>query len=237
MRGRDSTRAVGGWRSCLIAAVSTIAACTPVQAHHQPPHEGANVGVAIPAITHGEMLVVAKYRAQILDLAARQPRTDPTLRRLTGFVSLQHFACFWGLVPGSLSDETSPFNECSHAYVAGARALLAHMVAMPGDQSSARALEARIETDIASDPAFSVLCSNSNETFDSGIIIGPDWQIAPAHHPTVLTFFALLVFAAAGLWGASRFVRATVGRPPNRISERQRASSFKSKPHDLDRTG
>jgi len=237
MRARNRSTAAGGWRSCLIAAVSMFAACTPVLAHHQPPHEGTNVGVAIPAITHGEMLVVAKYRAQILDLAARQPRTNPTLRRLTGFVSLQHFTCFWGLVPGSLSDETSPFNECSHAYVAGARALLAHMVAMPGDQSSARALEARIETDIASDPAFSVLCSNSNETFDSGIIIGPDWQIAPAHLPTVLTFFVLVVLAAAGFWGFSRFVAATIGLPPNPISGRQRASSFKSKPRDLDRTG
>jgi hypothetical protein len=184
-----------------------FAACTSVWAHHQPPHEGANIGVAIPAITHGEMLVVAKYRAEILDLAARKPRTDPTSRRLTGFVSLQHFACFWGLVPGSLSDETSPFNECSHAYVAGARALLTHMVAMPGDQSSARALEARIKTEIASDPAFSVLCSNSNETFDSGIIVGPDWQIATAHLPTVVTFFALVVLAAVSFWGLSRFVR------------------------------
>jgi hypothetical protein len=174
MSGRNCTITAGGWRSYLIAAVSMFAACTSVWAHHQPPHEGANIGVAIPAITHGEMLVVAKYRAEILDLAARKPRTDPTLRRLAGFVSLQHFACFWGLIPGSLSDETSPFNECSHAYVAGARALLAHMVAMPGDRSSAKALEARIETEIASDPAFSVLCSNSSETFDSGIIIGPD---------------------------------------------------------------
>jgi hypothetical protein len=198
MRGRNTT--VGGWRSRLIAAVAMLAACTPVRAHHQPPHEGATIGVAIPAIGHGEMSVVAKYRGPILDLAARQPRTDPTLRRLAGFISLQHFACFWGLVPGSLTDETSPFNECSHAYVAGARALLAHMVAMPGDQSSARALEARIETELASDPLFSALCSNSGETFDSGIIIGPDWQLAPAHLPTVLTFFALAGVLAAGLW-------------------------------------
>lgn len=206
MRGRNRTTAVGGWRSCVIAA-ALLAACTSVRAHHQVPHQGTSVGVAIPAITHGEMPVVAKYRAEILDLAARQPRTDPTLRRLLGFVSLQRFACFWGVVPGSLSDETSPFNECSHAFVAGTRELLAHMVAMPGDQSSARALQARIETELASDPAFSVLCSNSREAFDSGIIIGPDWQLAPAHPPTVLTFLALVVLAA-GFWGASRFVRA-----------------------------
>ena len=180
MRARNRSTAAGGWRSCLIAAVSMFAACTPVLAHHQPPHEGTNVGVAIPAITHGEMLVVAKYRAQILDLAARHPRTNPTLRRLTGFVSLQHFTCFWGLVPGSLSDETSPFNECSHAYVAGARALLAHMVAMPGDQSSARALEARIETDIASDPAFSIPCPKTRSPSAAGC--GP---VAPPHRSSL----------------------------------------------------
>jgi hypothetical protein len=208
---RNGASAVGGWRSVLVAAVSIIAASMPASAHEQPPRAGTSVGVAIPAITHGEMLVIAKYRADILDLAARQPRTDPTLRRLAGFVGLQRFVCFWGLVPGSLSDETSPFNECAHAYVAGARALLAHMVAMPGDQSSARALEARIETETASDPALGALCSNSSEAFDSAIVIGPDWQLAPSHLPTVLTLIALLVLAAAGLWGVSRLVPATIG--------------------------
>jgi hypothetical protein len=200
MKGGNRTSAVGRRRSCFIVALLLVA-CTPSRAHHQRPHEGATIGVAIPAIGHGEVLVVAKYRAQILDLAARQPRTDPTLRRLSDFVSLQHFACFWGLVPGSLSDETSPFNECSHAYLAGARALLAHMVAMPGDQSSARALAARIDTEIAGDPAFSVLCSNTSQAFDSGIIIGPDWQLAPANLPTTLIFSALMIVAVAGFWG------------------------------------
>jgi hypothetical protein len=211
MRGHIRTTAVGRWRACLIAIILMVAASTPVRAHHQPLYKGAHVGVAVPAITHGEILVVAKYRVQILDLAARQPRTDPTLRRLAGFVSLQHFACFWGLVPGSLSDETSPFNECSHAYVAGARALLAHMVEMPGDQSAARALKARIETELASDPAFGVLCSNSREAFDSGIVIGPDWQLAPAHLPTILSFFALVVLAAAGFWGVFSSASLKIG--------------------------
>src|SRR5579871_1344526 len=130
MRNRRRSAGLGDWRCWLVAAVAMLWASSAVSAHHQPPREGGPLGVAIPAITHGDMPVVARYRAQILDLAARQPRTDPTLRRLAGFISLQHFACFWGLVPGSLTDETSPFNECSHADVAGARALLAHMVAM-----------------------------------------------------------------------------------------------------------
>ena len=82
----------------------------------------------------------------------------------------------------------------------GARALLAHMVAMPGDQSSARALEARIEAELASDPASNMLCSNSSEAFDSGIVVGPDWRLAPLHLPTLATFLALLLLTAAGVW-------------------------------------
>jgi hypothetical protein len=217
MRGRSRSLVVGGCRSCLIAVVSILAASTPVWAHHQPPHEGPNIGVAIPAITHGEMLVVAKYRAEILDLAARQPRTDPILRRLAGFVSLQYFACFWGLIPGSLTDETSPFNECSHAYVAGTRALLAHMAAMPGDQYPARDLETRIEAEIAGDPAYSALCSNSSEAFDSGFVIGPDWQLASVHLPTILSFLALVVIAAIGVCVRLRRSSGTPRRPSSNV--------------------
>jgi len=186
-------------RSWVFAGVATLAGIIPAAAHHQGvAHEGPAIGVAIPAISHGEMQIIAKYRTRILDLAARQPVTDPTLRRLAGFVSLQYFACFRGLVPGSLSDELSPFNECSHAYLAGTRALLAHMVEMPGDQSAAKALRERIDAELASDPAFGALCSNSQQVFDSAIIVPPEWTMIPAHPPTVLTFCALTLLIGAG---------------------------------------
>ena len=190
---------VRGWRNGLIVAAAIVAISAPARAHHPRPQQGTLIGVEIPAIGHGEMLAVANYRSDILALAQRQLRTDPTLRRLMGFVSLQHFACLWGLVPGSLTDEASPFNECSHAYVAGTRALLAHMGTMPGDQSAAKTLEARIAADIAADPVFAALCANSSETFDSGMIIGPDWGLVPSHLPTVLTGLLLLALAA-GAW-------------------------------------
>jgi len=179
-----------------------FAACPSAWAHHQTVRDGPNVGIAIRPITHGEMLIIASYRTRILELAAREPRTDPTLRRLAGFVSLQYFACFWGLIPGSLTDEASPFNECSHAYVAGTRDLLAHMIAMPGDQSSAKALEAQTEAELASDPIFSTLCSNSRQGFDSGIIVGPDWSLLLAHPPTILTLLALIILVVLNLRGA-----------------------------------
>ncbi|MGA2054739.1 MAG: hypothetical protein ABSG88_05480 [Bradyrhizobium sp.] len=203
MTGHNHRSKVRGWPS-MLTAVLAILVTAPADAHHRIANDGAIRGVAIPAISHGEMPVIAKYRSQILDLAARQPATDSTLRRLTGFVSLQTFACFWGLVPGSLSDEQSPFNECSHAYLAGVRELLAHMIAMPGNQSAAKDLKARIDAEIAADPDRNVMCSNSSETFDSADVIGPDWQLAPLHVPTVLTFSAFVMLVVAGFAVAGR---------------------------------
>jgi hypothetical protein len=203
MTVRSNRRTGRGWPSLLIAVLS-ILAISPASAHHQASNDGPIRGVAIPAISHGEMPVVARYRSQVLELAARQPVTDPTLRRLAGFVNLQTFECFWGLVPGSLSDEKSPFNECTHAYLAGVRALLAHMTAMPGNQSAARELEARMTAEIASDPSTGVVCSNSSETFDSADVIGPDWQLAPMHVPTVLTFLGFTMLLVSGLAVAGR---------------------------------
>lgn len=105
MKERARTPAVSRWRFHFITVVSlALAVCAPAWAHHQRVREGPSAGVAIGAISHGEMPIVAKYRARILDLAASEPRTDPTLRRLAGFISLQYFVCFWGLIPGSLTD-------------------------------------------------------------------------------------------------------------------------------------
>jgi hypothetical protein len=203
MTGRSRRRKVHGWRSLLIVVLA-ILVVSPAGAHYQASKDEPTRGIAIPAISHGEMPITAKYRSQILDLAARQPATDPILRRLSGFVSLQYFACFWELVPSSLSDEQSPFNECSHADLAGVRELLAHMTAMPGNQSAAKELEARIDAEIAGDPDRNVVCSNSSQTFDSADVIGPDWQLAPRHLPTVLTFSAFAVLIVGGFAAIGR---------------------------------
>lgn len=187
-----------GVRLFMFALLFALGHSVPAAAHHLK-HEGPVKGIAIPAIGHGEMPVYAKYRAAILGLAARQPTTDPVLRRLSGFVSLQYFACFYGLVPGSLSDEDSPFNECSHAYLAGTRALLAHMAAMPGDQPEASALQKRIGEELASDPSSGAMCWSSGQAFDSAVIVPPDWAMILVHRPTLLTLLAFVfLIAAAG---------------------------------------
>ncbi|PPQ37279.1 hypothetical protein SAMN06265338_13611 [Rhodoblastus acidophilus] len=187
-------------RVLIAVAMTVFASLAPARAHHAKlVRPGETVGVVIPAISHGEMPVFAKYRAEILDLAARRAQTDPTLRRLQGFISLQGFACFWGLAPGALSDEASPFNECAHGYIAGARALLDHMAEMPGDRREAKALQNRIAADLARDPAASAICSSSNEAFDSGIVVGPDWSLTLTHVPTLMTVAGLLLTVSGGL--------------------------------------
>lgn len=202
--GRRHCRLLAAAWTVMMAVLATMAtALEPALAHHQRAPQGSLVGVAIPAITHGEMLVVARYRPEIVAMAERQVRSDETFRRLTSFVSLQYFACVRGLMPGTLTDEASPFNECAHAYLAGARALLAHIGSMAG-APEATTLQARIAAEIAADPAFGALCSNSNAVFDSGVIIGPDWALLPYHAPTLLTCLAVLLVAVSVIWLLAR---------------------------------
>jgi hypothetical protein len=55
-----------------------------------------------------------------------------------------------------------------------------------------------MDAEIAANPNRNVVCSNSGEIFDSADVIGPDWQLAPLHMPTVLTFSAFAALVAAG---------------------------------------
>src|SRR5690242_10005921 len=98
----------------LLAVVATaMLSIAPASAHRTS--TGETTGISIPSLTHGQMAVIAQYRREILALADRQTaRSDDTFFRLRNYVDLQYLYCAWGLVPGSVTDETSPFNECSH---------------------------------------------------------------------------------------------------------------------------
>ncbi len=143
------------------------------------------------------MQVIAANLRAIQDLAARQEPTDLTMRRLQDFVNLQKFACLWGMVPGSLTDEASPFNECAHSYLAGARALLMHLRQMPGgDRPGVEALVSRIELEMLSSGASLVLCRYSDEPFNTDEVIAPHWSRIPRHLPSLATFAAVLSLLA-----------------------------------------
>jgi hypothetical protein len=192
-------------RCARAALVLLLIVAPPASAHLRPPRAGAPPpeGLLVPGLTHGQMAVIAENLDEIERLADAQMPTDPVLRRLQGYVSLQSFACLWGLVPGSIGDETSPFNECAHAYLAGAQALFLHLRQMPGgNRPDVQALGTRIEMQMLDHGASLVMCRYSDEPFSTGEILPPRWRGIPTHLPSLLTFAALtlLPLGATAAW-------------------------------------
>ena len=181
----------------LVVAVALLV--SPAEAHrlaasNRPPP----AGIPISSLTHGQMAVIARNLSAIWALADAQIESDLTLRRLQDYVSLQSFACLWGLVPGSLTDEASPFNECAHAYLAGARALLLHLRDMPrADHAAVSALVGKIEDEMLVNDASLVLCRFSDEAFNTDEIVWPLWRDLLVHPPSLATFTALVLVAGA----------------------------------------
>lgn len=197
----------------LAAALLIAAPVAPASAHHLRKTPDAPVqGLRIPGLTHGQMAVIAVYRSEILKLADEQAPTDPTLRRLQGYVALQYFACLWGLIPGAIEDESSPFNECSHAYLAGTKALLVHLLTLPGERApTVRALAERIEQDMLQNNASLSLCRFSDEPFDSAEFIGPNWGEIPFHPASLLSLTAAALAAIGFVWLAVRLRPGATG--------------------------
>jgi hypothetical protein len=191
--------------AAFVAGLVFLLLSSPASAHHTS--TGPTTGLSIPGLTHGQMAVIAAHRSEILALADQQLFTsDETFFRLRNYVDLQLFYCFWGMLPGSISDEASPFNECSHAYLSGLQALLLHMQHMRGDQTRVISLIDAIEIEMLTHNASMVLCQYSNEPFNTADHIEPHWREIPFHAPTMLTFAGFLA-VPFGAGGAMRFVR------------------------------
>jgi hypothetical protein len=190
------TRRRVSWR-LGVAVLLFLAPTLPATAHHQS-HAGPapDDAILIPTITHGQMRVIANNRTAILALADRQVPTDRELRRLRGFIDIQFSACLWGRIPASLTDEASPFNECSHAYLAATQALLLHLQDMPGDRASAHALAEKIELEMLAGGTALRMCRYSDQPFNTAEVIAPDWSAIPWHWPSLLTFLGLALTAS-----------------------------------------
>jgi hypothetical protein len=198
IRADEWMKAFRLFRLCLAVTGFVLLTSLPASSHHlRLAHTGPSKGLSIATLSHGQMAVIAAHRSAILALAAQQTPTDPTMRRLQGYINLQFFACIWGIIPGSIDDETSPFNECSHAYLAGTRALLMHLLTMQGDRAPVRALADRIELEMLQNNASLVMCRYSDEPFDTGEIIGPHWSEIP-FHPMSCFWFGGMALATAG---------------------------------------
>ena len=202
-----STRAAA-WCFCLLL-LSMIA--ESAQAHRQKLDLDRS-GLQIPALTHGQMAVIANYRSEILDLAANQDRTDQMFRRLLNFANLQYAACLWGLMPGSIGDETSPFNECSHAYLSAMQAALTHLREMSADKPAVEALISRIDADMVRNRASFVMCQFSGETFNTASLVIPIWGNILWHLPSLIAVGIIFLAAMAGVLFPIRTLRQRVGK-------------------------
>jgi hypothetical protein len=182
----------------LAALLITLALSLPASAHRS--HKGGENagGVSIPNLTHGQLRVVMQYRAAILGLADRQSRPDLIARTLQNFVNLQFSYCLWGLVPNSVSNEESPFNECSHAYLAATKALLDHLRQSREAREPANALAQKIELEMLENAAASVICGNGIAPFNTAQIVMPEWQ-GVTFNPLAILLGAFIMLPAAGV--------------------------------------
>ncbi|MGB3644980.1 MAG: hypothetical protein WBG88_09995 [Mesorhizobium sp.] len=198
--------------AAAVPALIALLAFMPAANAHGFRPAGPAEGIRIESLTHGQMAVLARYRGQIMNLAASRTDTDEPFRRVMNYASIQFSVCLWGLAPGSISDEASPFNECAHAYLAATRSVLMRMQAMAGPHPRVDALASRIDADMVRNRASLVLCQFSDEAYHTGSVVYPHWPGAFSHPPSLAALGALGCVVAGGFFAMARPVRQ---RPPS----------------------
>lgn len=187
---------------CLAAGMIPL----PAAAHHLA--SGSGRGVAIPSLMHGQMEIYARHWDEILALATRDPAPSAGFSRVLNFARIQKAWCLWGLAPGALRDEESPFNECSHAYLAAARSLLDDLRERAAPASDADSLAATIERELVEVGA-QLVCGFSGEEFHTADHIVPAWSAIARHPPSL----ALLASASMAMLGLALACRRWTAKP------------------------
>ena len=182
--------------------MALLLSLSPALAHRLAERNGPPPqGLSIPSLTHGQMAVISDNLAAIRALARSRNGFDLTTWRLEDYLNLQSFACLWGLVPGSVADEDSPFNECAHAYLAAGRSLLLQLAKTPGvERKAVDALTRKIEMEMIANGAALTLCRYSDEPFNSNEVIWPHWEMVARHPPTAALLAAALAVLSAAVW-------------------------------------
>jgi hypothetical protein len=175
---------------------------------HGPSGEGSHSGLPVPEISHGEMAVISGYRSRIMDLASRAVDTSEPFRRVLNYAEIQYSYCLWGRMPGSVTDEESPFNECAHAYLAATKAVLLAMRGMPQEAMAAGEIASAVDIDMIRRGLSLVTCRFSGEGFNTADVVRPRWSEIPLHPASMasLTGFALIL--VAGVFLLRRLLRA-----------------------------
>ena len=208
-------RSCGGHLINLAVLLSLAAALFSASAGAHSSRKPLNTsGLPIANLSHDQLRVMDRYRGAIVALAARESRPDVATRTLYNFVNLQFAYCLWGLVPGALTNEDNPFNGCSHAYLAGSKALLDRLQRSSSDPAAANLLAARIQSDMQREETGALICRNGVEPLNTADIVFPEWS-GIAINP-LLTLLAFIVFGTlTGLFLLNR------GKDPREVAGRQ----------------
>lgn len=174
---------------------------------HSRSGEGSYGGLPVSEISHGEMAVISDYRSRIMDLAASAVDTNELFRRVLNYAEIQYSYCLWGRIPGSVTDEESPFNECAHAYLAATKAVLLAMRGMPQVAVAAGEIASAVDVDMVKRGLSLVTCRFSGEGFNTADVVRPRWSEIPLHPASMASLSGFAAILAAGFFALRRFLR------------------------------
>ncbi|APO76056.1 hypothetical protein AM571_CH03262 [Rhizobium etli 8C-3] len=194
-----------GLASLGLAALLSFAAGNA--SAHSSSSAGSRAGIPISEISHGEMAVIAEYRDRIIDLASQAIDTNEPFRRVLNYAQIQYSYCFWGQMPGSVTDERSPFNECAHAYLAATKAVLIAMRAMPQEAAAASAIIADADAAMVQRGLSLITCRFSGEAFNTADIVRPRWSEIATHAASMASLSGLVGVLFAAFLVAKRLLR------------------------------
>ncbi|MBB2755263.1 UNVERIFIED_ORG: hypothetical protein GGI57_006005 [Rhizobium aethiopicum] len=202
-------------KSCsTISLLSTAFAaaaffCMPVEnaLAHSRSGGASHAGLEIPEISHGEMAVISDYRGRIIGLASRAVDTNEPFRRVLNYAEIQYSYCLWGRMPGSVSDEQSPFNECAHAYLAATKAVLLSMREMPREAVAAGEIISAVDDDMVRRSLALITCRFSGEAFNTADVVKPRWSKVPFHAASMASLTGFAALFALVVFALGRFLR------------------------------
>ncbi|WP_027683266.1 hypothetical protein [Rhizobium leguminosarum] len=174
---------------------------------HSRSDGGSHAGLDIPEISHGEMAVMSDYRGRIIYLASRAVDTNEPFRRVLNYAEIQYSYCLWGRIPGSVTDEESPFNECAHAYLAATKAVLLSMREMPQEAAAAGEIISAVDADMVRRSLALITCRFSGEAFNTADIVKPRWSGIPFHAASMASLTGLASLFGFGVFALRRFLR------------------------------
>ncbi|MFC7052598.1 hypothetical protein ACFQI3_07850 [Hansschlegelia quercus] len=184
------------WAAILVALTSIP---SEASAHSPGSGDAFRAGLSIPAISHGEMALIDERLDEIIALARVQTPSDGPMRRLYNHYGVQFAYCLWGLAPGGVAREDSPFNACAHAYLAAAKQLLLVMSRESSGATSALAILDRLEARRRAAPEAGEICSSSGETFNTATIVRPRLvDIARDPASAIMSLAAMLLLTGGG---------------------------------------